>query len=33
MLAIGMFCLGIAVISAAIVYAFVIEDTAHLDPT
>jgi predicted MFS family arabinose efflux permease len=31
--AIGMFCAGIAVVSAAIVYAFVIEDTAHLDPT
>lgn len=31
--AIGMFCAGIAVISAAIVYAFVTENTAHLDPT
>lgn len=31
--AIGVFCAAIAVIAAAIVYAFVIEDTAHLDPT
>jgi predicted MFS family arabinose efflux permease len=31
--AIGMFCAAIAVISAGIVYAFVTEDTAHLEPT
>lgn len=31
--AIGMFCAAVAALSAAIVYAFVIEDTAHLDPT
>jgi MFS family permease len=31
--AIGVFCAVIAVISAVIVYAFVTEDTAHLDPT
>ncbi len=31
--AIGVFCAAIAVISAWIVYAFVKEDTAHLDPT
>jgi predicted MFS family arabinose efflux permease len=31
--AIGIFCAAIAVISAGIVYAFVTEDTAHLDPT
>lgn len=31
--AIGMFCAAVAAVSAIVVFAFVTEDTAHLDPT